>query len=1459
MNKKSLLLAGLLLLILASPAAAAFNEYYTYGGFSPVTIAFDNIALIFSDVSYKSAISTLVILGFLFAGAGGYLKVAMGQGGPLSWLLPLCIGIGIYFSMYVPTGSLAVFDPVYNQTKVINGVPVGVIWTASLVNHVERYIVESYDNNAPLPPATSCGPMTPMQYQEFGGAVGMRLMQSSAAQYITDANASKTLTAYINDCVAFELNRPGTSLTMNSLLSPGCGSSALDKMGLAASPSNFTTDYMDGSPQGVSASCGAAYTSLNKYYTTATNSGQAVSNACGGTGFTDQTRCQEILADQTSGTTGESLDASKFISNLTVNSITNQTLVNGGGAATTQYLTLLNQAQNGSSSGFMAGVMNPYMIEGYVAYSFMLMPILVMFLVTPLWKNAFSLIFSLMTWTCLLRSLDVITFHQWVVQYQQAAAAAYNNAGMGLDAAMRLPSMANQYIGTFASMRNSVFLLATAVSGGLFKFGDSALSRLADKASAAHNGIKEEVADRGAAIHAAQGNTVNAERAAMMTALQAGTHGFNSMASGSVMGEMASAAAGAGIGAAYGGNPGAMMSGQQQTSAVNTAQAAARAGRTSLDQAVGEGVNQYAAEAATLSRLGSDGKLAGYMAGMATDQNIGQTKGAQEAYDNAVKGGYKGDIQSFFKDMSQAGNEKNFADSQGWKDLVQNKFGGNNGAAMQAMADVASVGLASNTEKVAHEKAATGKDNVALGNAQGVATGDAELYSMASNNVQRALANGNIPEAWKNGAAEREKGAQAVAQTNDALTLQDLKHNLAGGKEENLKAIMGDSGQLAGMAALSGTAGMTADKIKAMSPDQQMQVMQQAAQNGGGGGTDKALAAVRQEHAAQAHKQEAFVANLADKKNGYAAVMQDPQQRAELAKLAGVGEDKLAAAKSPAQQQKYMATAQAHLAEAAANKKVVNASKPEDVATAKQELAAAVRNGNDFKAATGGSAVKEAGLFALSGATAKEMEAARKGDAGVQQQLMGRAQAAQARQDIRDGKGFAEVAGTAAGRQQIANLAHVSPDQVASAMKGNDPAKQQELMTKAQTALSAQASPANVDKAMQDAAAKGGAGKPADLAQEKQQLQQAVGKGDFAAATSSPEKAAGLAALVGGAAAVEAAQHDPAKQQALMSKAQEALAAQGNSATVDKAMQDAAAKGGAGKSTDLAQEKQQLQQAVGTGNFAAATASPAKAAGLAALAGVSPEAVRDAKTPEQQKAIMDKAQTAQAAQKKAGAVDAAMQGAAAKGGAVKPDLAQEKQQLQQAVGKGDFAAATSSPEKAAGLAVLAGVAPEALRDAKTPEQQKAIMDKAQAAQAAQQKAGAVDAAMQGAAAKSGAGKSRPGEAATPAGGWQRQLRSRHLLTRESSRARRSRGRGSRGAQGRQDPRAAEGHHGQGPSRSGRAAEGRGCRCRHARGRRQVRCRETGNRTSPRRSNNSSRRSAKATSQLPPPHPRKQQG
>jgi len=103
--------------------------------------------------------------------------------------------------------------------------------------------------------------------------------------------------------------------------------------------------------------------------------------------------------------------------------------------------------------------------------------------------------------------------------------------------------------------------------------------------------------------------------------------------------------------------------------------------------------------------------------------------------------------------MSKVSTEKGFADSQGWKQFVESKFGGNEQAAMQAATNVAAFQLGKHTGEVDRTVAGTGKDATGAGGAVGTAGGSNNLMSLASDNVRRAIAEQNVGNDIKNNPA----------------------------------------------------------------------------------------------------------------------------------------------------------------------------------------------------------------------------------------------------------------------------------------------------------------------------------------------------------------------------------------------------------------------------------------------------------------------------------------------------------------------------------------------------------------------------------------------------------------------------------------------------------------------------------------------------------------------------------
>ena len=218
-----------LFLISAEPAFALDMEYYTYGGFNPITQAFTKIALIFSDSGYQGLLFVIMVLG-LIAGVSVWLaRAATGARViPLVWAVPVLFGAVLYLALFVPKGNITVYDPVLNRFQTIGEVPDAVVFTAGFLNKIERGMVDIID--------TAAAPDT--QYASTAGGIGFKALESVKGSAPKSNYARTSMIRYAKDCVTFELLRPGTTLSLDDLRNNT--SDFLGDMSAAYNPALYT-------------------------------------------------------------------------------------------------------------------------------------------------------------------------------------------------------------------------------------------------------------------------------------------------------------------------------------------------------------------------------------------------------------------------------------------------------------------------------------------------------------------------------------------------------------------------------------------------------------------------------------------------------------------------------------------------------------------------------------------------------------------------------------------------------------------------------------------------------------------------------------------------------------------------------------------------------------------------------------------------------------------------------------------------------------------------------------------------------------------------------------------------------------------------------------------------------------------------------------------------------------------
>lgn len=727
--KKCRIISVSFLLFLFSPGlalAASGVQYTTWGGYDAVTQAFNFVANVFANQEYNYMFSGFALLGTAFGAFKANMEAVLGRGSVYSWVLHMLVGAALYFGLFVPTQQLYVYDNVLNETSQVYNLPMGMVQVAYLANLLEQFAVTTFDTAAGPPPSGVCGQLPPLNYADLGGSVGPYLMPNATSSYITDSTASASMVAYVQTCVKFAMQQDNSSMTQNIIMNPGCGMTILDAMQYAALPAVPVTTYVNApSADGISTTCDVAYNTLYTYYTTDANAGGAIANACANTGIADVAQCQSIISNTLqNGLQGQSMTLGGFIGANTAALYANQAMLtepNLPEGAT--YYAISQQNQQGVQGGLFTSIVNPIQIDAYLAYVISVMPIIILFIVTPLWKPAFTLVGSMFFFCALVRSLDVVTFHNWATAYQKALAAASSAGGLGVAAAMQLPLQSNKYLGQFANNRSGVFLFATLISGALWKFGDSALSRLSATMSKSKDTFETNPGK------AALEKTEEAAQKTVMTqALAAGVHGSYNLGQGLAANKMADAGAGDGRLKAA---PGHDMNGvQQQAEDIaekTTRSAAGRASQLTAEQSSQAGQVAGAQDRAMLDGLTAAG---------------GGKTAVQQAYDNAETNTEKNStqMQTFKAEAGKLAKELNISEPEAMNKLAA--FGGISATAATASYWEQKGGGVDNYKKFQENTAALSKGDQdgLLQVAQAVGK-DAYTFSKDSsqvNNLQKA-------------------------------------------------------------------------------------------------------------------------------------------------------------------------------------------------------------------------------------------------------------------------------------------------------------------------------------------------------------------------------------------------------------------------------------------------------------------------------------------------------------------------------------------------------------------------------------------------------------------------------------------------------------------------------------------------------------------------------------------------
>lgn len=485
--------------------AGVEGVYYTYNGFDPVVSAFKRIALITSDPNYRSLYGIVLVLAVGSAGFYNLSKGLAGGGGHVinAWAFPFGIGLIVFYGMFtdmklgggssVNKSTITVYDPVLNRQETVYGIPNAIAALAIASNSMERSFVDIVSTSG-----------APGDYSRQAGGAGFDLISKSTQIPPSNSKAAMSTVEYVKECVIFEVSRPGTTLTWEEVLRVQTTATApltlMDVLEKAKNPNIYLITYLGDAPaEGKTVNCDDAYEALKKYYVTdaTTNMNNKLNALCGKSGYggigtsvdgtsTSEDSCQTAIYDIVKGMTGIEMPATSFAAMQEV-SISFFTAMQAASPTTAASLITDKNMTEGVTAGFTVAQWIPIVKGHLTALVLAVMPILMVFLPSPLGPRAFQVIVGMFlliaTWGCT-DILIHIGFMEYAVRYFRDI----KESGVGLYTYLTFPDNATAVMSLYGYLRSMSLTLAAFILAQLVKIGGTQLGQLASNTmSSLHN------------------------------------------------------------------------------------------------------------------------------------------------------------------------------------------------------------------------------------------------------------------------------------------------------------------------------------------------------------------------------------------------------------------------------------------------------------------------------------------------------------------------------------------------------------------------------------------------------------------------------------------------------------------------------------------------------------------------------------------------------------------------------------------------------------------------------------------------------------------------------------------------------------------------------------------------------------------------------------------------------------
>jgi len=457
------------LMLLPTLAAAADMEYVVYDAFDETVMAFQRLALITSDPVFVMIagcfMAASIVMAAAYFSAQGTAKQA---NNPMSMLIPLAVGLALFFGAVVPKGRIFVYDATLNKNQAVGDIPELIVFFAGALNAVEREVTRVVDTASANPYGTDVG------------ASGFSLIFANATVSQADADLERTIGQYIMDCGFTAAGTGQNGANMNELLRSS--DDLRDTLAKYTHPSWPTTYYPSNNSGGVPGSCQDSWDYLRPILDNVSG-GQVADlfrRTCAEAGFdtTDaaqNTRCETMQLEAAKLFGVAPSNSGVFLRNFVIargiqNMLQRPDLTPAQGA-------LVNRAMiaEGVGASEASGQWVPRIRAMMLGIVLGIIPIVLLFVATNLVYKAIGLVVGLLVFMTMWGICDAVS----VQMARDVAAQAFETIRaqrMGFESMMLAPTASLKALALYGKYRMAAMGIAGVICTALFKISAGAFN-----------------------------------------------------------------------------------------------------------------------------------------------------------------------------------------------------------------------------------------------------------------------------------------------------------------------------------------------------------------------------------------------------------------------------------------------------------------------------------------------------------------------------------------------------------------------------------------------------------------------------------------------------------------------------------------------------------------------------------------------------------------------------------------------------------------------------------------------------------------------------------------------------------------------------------------------------------------------------------------------------------------------